>query len=161
MSNILRTIFFEPRLAFGIFVIFIVVYLIILDVDGAFDKEFLHFGPSDTEFLNMKLDTWSKVIAVYCIAFFSELLTNYYHAVQGDFIHQYIFNPAYTKTIKISKQWATMILVIEPFLFWILQTLNFFINLTMQLQFIIPKFIGYMIVEIPFVLYKINQKKYV
>ena len=36
MIDTVKKIFFEPRVAFSIFVIFIVVYLIVLDEEGAF-----------------------------------------------------------------------------------------------------------------------------
>ena len=79
--------FFNAKTAFIIFVIFIIIYLIVLDEEGAFQKKFLRFGPSEeTEFLSMKLDTWNKVIIVYLIGFFSSLLTTYYNTVSYDFI---------------------------------------------------------------------------
>ena len=160
ITSVIKKLFFEPRVAFTIFVIFILVYLIILEEEGAFTKKFLNFGPSDTTYLTMKLDTWSKVIIVYCIGFFSSLLTSYYENVSYDFIHSYIWNPAYDKKIEVSKTWATIIVAIEPILNWILQTLNFFINLTFELQYILPKFIGTLIVTIPYGLYKVEQNKF-
>ena len=153
---------FNPKIAFTVFLIFIVVYLVLLDEEGAFRKKFLNFGPSkDTKFLNMTIDTWPKVIIVYCIGFFSTLLTAYYNTVSYDFIHSYIWNPAYTKTMPISKKWTQLIVAFEPVLFWILNTLNFFVNLTMELQYIIPKFLGDVVIQIPYGLFKAGQKKYV
>jgi len=53
-----KQILFNPVIAFSIFVGFIVLYLVFLDVEGAFTQGFLEFGPSkDAKFLNMKLDT--------------------------------------------------------------------------------------------------------
>ena len=154
--------FFNPKTAFLIFLIFIIVYLILLDVEGAFQKKFLNFGPSeDTEFLNMKIDTWEKVILIYLIGFFSSLLTSYYETVSFDFIHSYIWNPAYKEKINISKSWTTAIVAIEPILYWILNILNFFITLTMELQYIIPKFLGDIVINIPYGIYKVNQKEYI
>jgi len=154
--------FFNAKTAFIIFVIFIIIYLIVLDEEGAFQKKFLRFGPSEeTEFLSMKLDTWNKVIIVYLIGFFSSLLTTYYNTVSYDFIHSFIWNPAYKEKIKISKWWTMLIVSVEPLLFWILQTLNFFVNLTMELQYILPKFLGNVLIDIPYGIYKVNQKKYV
>ena len=54
-----------------------------------------------------------------------------------------------------------LIVSVEPLLFWILQTLNFFVNLTMELQYILPKFLGNVLIDIPYGIYKVNQKKYV
>jgi len=161
LNTKIYTVLINPKTAFIIFTIFIITYLIILDEEGAFKKKFMNFGPSeDTTFLNMKLNTWSKVILVYLIGFFSSLLTTYYQTVSYDFIHSYIWNPAYTKKINISKKWTTAIVAIEPFLYMVLNTLNFFVNLTMELQYIIPKFIGNILVDIPYGLYKVNQKTY-
>jgi hypothetical protein len=95
------------------------------------------------------------------IGFFSSLLTTYYNTVSYDFIHSFIWNPAYKEKIKISKWWTMLIVSVEPLLFWILQTLNFFVNLTMELQYILPKFLGNVLIDIPYGIYKVNQKKYV
>jgi len=162
MLKKLQEIFFEPKMAFLIFTVFVFVYLVSLDEEGAFQKKFLNFGPSkDTKFFNMTLDSWDKVILVYVIGFCSSLLTSFYGTVSNDFIHQYIWNPAYTKTIQVSKLWTSLIVTIEPLLFWILGILNFFINLIMELQYIIPKFLGAIMIDIPYSLYKVNQKKYI
>lgn len=165
MNAILKKIFklfIEPRLAFVIFILFILIYLIVLDEEGAFSKKFLHFGPSnDTKFLTMTLDTWEKVFIVYAIGFFSTFLTTYYNNVSNDFIHSYLWNPAYTKTIKISKTWTQLIVTLEPILYWVLSTLNFFINLTFELQFLIPKLLGGALIDVPYGLYKSSQKKYI
>ncbi len=162
MIKKLRDIFFEPRIAFCIFILFIIGYLVILDEEGAFTKKFLNFGPSDkTKFINMKIDTWKKTIIVYIISFLASFLTRYYETVSFDFIHSYIWNPAYKDTIGISKKWTTIIVCLEPILYWILQTLNFFVTLILELQFLIPKFLGSVVIDIPYSLFKVNQKKYV
>ena len=154
--------FLNPKIAFIIFLTFIIIYLVLLDEEGAFQKKFLNFGPSkETKFLNMTLDTWPKVISVYLIGFFSTLLTSYYNTVSYDFIHSFIWNPAYNKPIKISKKWTQLIVSTEQVLYWILSTLNFFVTLTMELQYIIPKFLGDIIVNVPYGLYKVEQKKFI
>ena len=136
-------------------------YLILLDEESAFKGKFLRFGPSDdSRFLHMKLNTWNKVILVYIIGFLSTFLTSYYNTIAYDFIHGFIWNPAYTKKINMSKKWATIIVSLEPLLFWILSVLNFFIDFTMELQYIIPKFLGACLIDIPYSIYKVNQKKY-
>ena len=161
IGKVLSNIFFEPRLAFTIFVFFIFGYLVLLDKEGAFTKKFLNLGPDEeTKFITMKINTWPKVIIVYLIGFFSSLLTAYYGNVSYDFIHSYIWNPAYKDTIQVSKFWTSLIVTIEPLLYWILQILNFFVNLTFELQFIVPKFLGQVIVDIPYGIFKVNQKKY-
>ena len=154
--------FLNPKIAFIIFLTFIIIYLVLLDEEGAFQKKFLNFGPSkETKFLNMTLDTWPKVISVYLIGFFSTLLTQYYQTVSYDFIHSFIWNPAYNKPIKMSKKWTQLIVSTEQVLYWILSTLNFFVTLTMELQYIIPKFLGDIIINVPYQLYKVEQKKFI
>ena len=153
--------FFNIKLAFIIFIIFIIGYIILLDVEGAFTKRFLNFGPSkDTKFINMTLDTWPKVISVYILSFLASLLTQYYKSISYNFIHSFIWNPAYTKKIHMTKTWATFIVSLEPILYWILQIIEFFINLIIELQFLIPKFIGQALIDIPYGLYMVNQNKY-
>ena len=161
MLKFLKRTFFEPRIAFGIFVVFIIIYLILLDVEGAFSENFLKFGPDkNTKFLGMKMDTWTKVILVYVVSFFSSILTSYYGTVMWDFIHSKVWNPAYKEKIGISKLWTTIIVVIDPLLYWVLTIIDFFITLTMRLQFLIPQFIGTSLIDIPYALMKINENKF-
>ena len=42
----------------------------------------------------------------------------------------------------------------------VLDITQFFTNLTMQLQFIIPQFIGSMIIEIPFTIQRLHEKEF-
>ena len=82
MFNFLKKTFFEPRVAFAIFIVFIIIYLVFLDAEGAFTNNFLKFGPDDnTKFLHMKVNTWTKVILIYIVSFFGSILTRYYNTV--------------------------------------------------------------------------------
>jgi len=156
-----KQILFNPVIAFSIFVGFIVLYLVFLDVEGAFTQGFLEFGPSkEAKFLNMKLDTWEKVILVYIIGFVSSLLTSYYNTTMFDFIHSKIWNPAYKEKIEMSKTLAYLIVSLEPLLFWILNILQLFINFTMKLQFILPQFLGAVIVDVPYAMMKVGENKF-
>ena len=158
----LRDLLFEPRIALIIFVFFMIGYLIILDYEGTFQEKFLHFGPSeDTKFLNMTIDTWEKVIVMYILAFATALLTNYYSTVMYDFIHSKIYNPAFTKKIDIPKKWVQAIVTLEPVMYWILGIIQFFISLTMQLQFLVPQLIGTAIIEISYGLFKVSENKFI
>ena len=53
----------------------------------------------------------------------------------------------YKEKIGISKLWATIIVIIEPLLYWFLTIVQFFITLTVRLQFLIPQFIGTLIID--------------
>jgi len=52
------------------------------------------------------------------------------------------------------------VVILEPLMYWTLGILDFFITFTMELQYIIPKFIGTSLIDIPYSIFKINQKKY-
>jgi hypothetical protein len=156
--------FFEPRIALFIFVSFLLATLIFLDVEGAFVGNFLKFGPGKTEedtatFLHMKLDTWTKVIIVYFIAFFVSIMRSYYQTVMFDFIHSYAWNPA-IKKINYSKKWTYLIGTVEPLLYFLLSIIEFYILFTRQLQFILIQFLGSAIIDIPYTLYRLSTKKF-
>jgi hypothetical protein len=166
-ESLFKTIFkfvFNPAAALIIFTFFMIGYMVFLDEEGAFTGNFLHFGPStdpktQTKFLNMKLDTWKKVILMYVVGFCSSILTAYYYAVMDNFIHMYAWNPA-VKVIPASKFWSYLTVIISPFLDQALTIVQFFVTLTMQLQFLIPQFIGQFIVYTPYDIYRLTKKKF-
>ena len=156
--------FFEPRNALFLFAIFLIIALVFLDAEGAFQKKFLAFGPcknpaDQTTFLQMKLDTWPKVCIVYAIAFLSSIMDNYYGTVSFDFIHSYAWN-ILVKTIDYSKFWTYAVVIIEPLLLVILNTIKIFILITQQLQFILIQFLGASIINIPYAMYRLGTKKF-
>ena len=112
-------------------------YILFLAEKNAFSDGFLKFGPDEkVSFLGMKINTWTRVIMLYTLGFLTSILTSYYQTVMYDFIHSKLWNPAYLKKIQISKQWATIIVSFEPILYWILSIIQFFITLTVKLQFL-------------------------
>ncbi len=158
--SFLKRTFFEPRMAFYLFVFFIVGYLFFLEEENAF-QNFFAFGPDpDLRFLGMSLNTWNKVILVYAAGFISSLLQGYYQNVMYDFIHSKLWNPAYKERIPITKWWAKTIVIAEPLLDWMLSIIQFFITLTMRFQFILPQLLGQLLVDVPYALMKIDEKKF-
>jgi len=156
--------FMSPKVVLIIFTVFLVGYIIFIDLEGGFTKQFLHFGPgttpeTTTKFLGVKLDSWTKVIVLYVVGFFSALLTTYYQSVMSNNIHQYIWNRA-IKDVPYSKIWTYLIVFLEPFFYQILSIIQFFTNLTLQLQFIIPQFVGSFIAEVPFTLRLLGTKNF-
>ena len=150
---------FKPKVSFYIFLISLVVYLILLDDEGAFKNNFLKFGPDpNTKFLGMAMNTWEKVVLVYFISFFSSLLQTYSSTAMFNFIYLKIWNPSYKKKINLSKTWAQIITSAEPLLSWVLGVLQFFVSMTMQLQYLIPQFLGQALTSIPYGLLKVDQK---
>jgi hypothetical protein len=156
--------FMLPNVAFFVFIVFLIVYFIFLDEEGTFNEKFLQFGPgtnekNTTKFLGMKIDSWKKVVLLYFVSFFSSLLTAYYQNVVGQGMHAYIWNPA-VKEVPFSKFWTYVIITFEPFIYFFLNIIQFFTNLTMQLQFLIPQFIGSYIAQTPFDYRWLSKKKF-
>lgn len=153
---------FNMKTAFFVLLGGLILYIVFLDEEGAFTKEFMHFGPSDdAEFINMKLDTWQKVITVYAIGFFTSLLISYYNTVSDNFIHLYLWNPAYTDPIPLQKNWTIIVTITEQIIFSILMALQFFVTMTTRLQFIIPAILGRFVTRVPFTLMKIQENKFI
>lgn len=156
--------FMSPKIALIIFIFFIIGYIIFIDEEGGFTEQFLHFGPGTTDknttkFLGIKLDSWTKVAMLYIVGFFSALLTSYYQTVMGNNIHSYIWNRA-LKSVPFSKTWTYFIVILEPFFYQVLQVIQFFTNMTMQLQFIIPQFIGSYLADVPFTIQRLGEKRF-
>ena len=153
---------YDMKTAYFVLIVSLILYLILLDEEGAFTKKFMHFGPSDdAEFINMKINTWPKVITVYVIGFVTSLLIYYYNAVADNYIHQYLWNPAYKDVIPMTKGWVTLITIVDQLIFPILAVLQFFVNMTVRMQFIIPNILGRLVIGIPNVLYMISKKKFI
>jgi hypothetical protein len=156
--------FLSPKVALVIFTLFLVGYITFIAEEGGFTKSFLHFGPgtdkdNTTTFIGIRLDSWTKVGTLYAISFLSALLTSYYQTVMGDNLHSYIWNKA-IDTVPYSKTWTYIVVLIEPFFYQILGIIQFFTNMTMQLQFILPQFVGSLIAETPFVLRRLGEKRF-
>jgi len=153
------TLLFKPKISFLIFLFFLIGYLILLDEEGAFKNNFLKFGPDpNTKFLGMAMNTWEKVILVYFISFFSSLLQTYSSTAMFNFIYLKLWNPAYKKKINLTKTWAQLIASVEPLLTWVLAIIQFFCSMTMQLQYLIPQFLGQALTSIPYGLLKVDEK---
>jgi hypothetical protein len=157
---LLKRTFFEPRMAFCLFIFFMVGYMFFLDEENAF-QNFFAFGPDPSvRFLGMSINTWNKVILVYAVGFISSLLQGYYQTVMYDFIHSKLWNPAYKERIPMSKRWAKTIVTVEPLLDWMLDIVQFFVTMTMRFQFILPQLLGQIVVDTPYALMKIEEKKF-
>jgi len=155
----LVSFFMEPKVVLVLFTLFLVGYIIFIDEEGGFSGNFLKFGPSDANFLGVKLDSWSKVLPLYAVGFFSSLMTSYYYWIMRNDIHSYVYNRA-VKTVPYSRFWIYVINMMEPFFEQILMVIQFFTTLTMQLQFILPQFLGSLIADLPFTLQRLGEKKY-
>jgi hypothetical protein len=151
----------RPQFALLSFIVALLVYIIVLDKEGAFQKKFLHFGPSsDTKFFNIQLKTWPQVISVYIIAFFSALSLSYYQNIASFYLNNVLLNPAYKKTINHSKFWSKILGIADPIINAVMAAINFFVTLTMEFQFIFFQLLGTISISIPSNLFTISKKKF-
>jgi hypothetical protein len=140
----------KPQIALLVFVVALFIYLIFLDKEGVFQQKFLQFGPDpDAKFLNMKLNTWNKVISVYVIAFFSAASLSYYQNFASAFVNQVLINPAYKGKIHQSEFWSKILVAVDPLITAVMGILNILVAMTLQLQFIIWQLIGNLVITIP------------
>lgn len=154
----------SPQVALITFIVFLISYIIFLDVEGGFTNKFLKFGPGNkpentASFIGIKLDSWPKVVMMYAVGFFTSLLSSYYHAVMSTSVSTYLYNAA-VEDVPYSKQLMYSVVMIEPILLQILWIIQFYLDLTMELQFIIPQFIGNYIASIPFIIKMLGTKQY-
>lgn len=154
----------SPKFVIVIFTLFLIGYLTFIDYEGGFSGNFLHFGPgtdstNTTKFIGITLNTWPKVILLYFIGFFAAAMTSYYSTVTGNNLHMYLWNPA-VKVVPFSKWWTYAIVFVEPFLYQINSVISFLSILTLQLQFIIPEFLGAFITSVPFTLQRLSKLKF-
>jgi hypothetical protein len=154
----------SPKTIIFISTVFLTGYIAFIQVEGGFSSQFLHFGPgtnadNTTSFIGIVLDTWSKTILMYFVSFLSSLMNTYYLYAMTNNLHSYIWNRAITN-VPFSKKWTYIVILSEPLLIQILQITSFFTTLTLQLQFILPQFVGSAIVEIPFTIAMLRLKTF-
>ena len=154
----------SPKTIIFISTVFLTGYIAFIQVEGGFSSQFLHFGPgtnedNTTSFIGIVLDTWSKTILMYFVSFLSSLMNTYYLYAMTNNLHSYIWNRAITN-VPFSKKWTYIVILSEPLLIQILQITSFFTTLTLQLQFILPQFIGSAIIEIPFTIAMLRLKTF-
>jgi hypothetical protein len=154
----------NPKIILFLSMLFFISYISFICAEGGFSKQFLHFGPGTSDqntalFLGLTLDTWPRVIVMYFAGFFSSLMQNYYSSAMQNNLYSYVWNRA-IKEVPFSKRWTYVIIVLEPFFYQLLYIIGFFTSLTMQLQFIIPQFIGSFIIDVPFSLQRLADKKF-
>ena len=154
----------NPKIILGISSLFFTGYISFIYLAGGFSQQFLHFGPgtndeNTAQFLGITLDTWPKVGLMYLAGFLSSLMSNYYYYAMNTNLHSYIWNRA-IKKVPFSKRWTYVVILAEPVFMQLLTVISFFTTLTLQLQFILPQFIGGMIMEVPFSLQRLREKEF-
>jgi hypothetical protein len=154
----------SPKAILAISGVYLTGYMIFIGKEGGFSSQFLHFGPgtdstNTTTFIGIVLDSWEKVLLMYAVSFLSAVMNTYYLYAMTNNLHSYIWNRAVPK-VPFSRRWTYIVVLAEPFIMQVLSITQFFTNLTMQLQFIIPQFIGSTLIEIPFTIQRLREKEY-
>ena len=154
----------NPKTIFAISLVFFTTYIVFIYEAGGFSQQFLHFGPGTNSdntatFLGIVLDTWPKVIMMYVAGFLSSLMSTYYSMAMNNNLHSYIWNRA-IKKVPFSRRWTYIIVLAEPFFFQVLNIISFFTSLTLQLQFILPQFIGSFIADTPYSIQRMSEKAF-
>ena len=99
------------------------------------------------------------MLTLYAVGFFTSLMTSYYQWIMSNNIHSYVYNRAISE-VPYSRFWIYLINILEPFFYQILAVIQFFTTLTMQLQFILPQFVGSLFADMPFTLQRLGEKRY-
>ena len=160
---ILNKILTNPQTALGTFSIWVLIFIFILGMMGAFSDKFMHFGPSTdpetaTEFLGAHIDTWPKVIQLYLLGFFSSIMHTYYSTVYDAWMMNQVKDTK-TKHVTIKKSIAYLMITLDPIISNINSILELFLTLTLQLQFLIPQMLGNLIASIMVSKAYLNKKK--
>ena len=160
----LATAISAPIMVLFVSLMFMTCYMTFIALEGGFSSQFLHFGPgtdasNTTSFVGIILDTWPKVYLMYFVSFLSAVMNTYYTYSMSNNLHSYIWNKAITR-VPFSRRWTYVVIMSEPFLYLVLSITSFYTNLTMQLQFLIPQFIGCTLMEIPFTFQRLREKEF-
>ena len=142
----------SPEIALTAFSLWILIFIYILGMMGAFSKNFLHFGPSTDEetstvFLGTKIDSWEKVIKLYVLGFLTAIMGTYYHSVFKSWSLNQVRDLS-VKHININKTLANIMIILDPLVTNISSILGLFLTLTLQLQFLVPQMLGRFIASV-------------
>ena len=92
----------SPKTILGISGLYLTLYIVFIGKEGGFTSQFLHFGPgtddsNTTTFIGIRLDTWQRVVLMYCVSFLSSVMNTYYLYAMTNNLHSYIWNRAVPK----------------------------------------------------------------
>ena len=165
--NEFKRFFLNPKIGLTIIILFLIGYIIYSSESGGFGNNFLTFGPTKNAitgepiyFMGAELTTWKSVLITYIIIFFASLANFYYNEFLMENIFSYLINPA-VENIPMNKFWTYLITLTNPLLSMLFYIITFFATATMQLQYILPQILAYLIIRIPFILGRIKTKKFI
>jgi len=156
--------FYNPYLVVILFIVFLVIYFVYLDVEGSFTNGFLHFGPggdnvNTTQFMGITLNSWSKVVTLYFICFTTGFLSTHYDNVVTTSIINRLTDPNVTH-VPYSQVGTYTVVLIDPLIMHSLKIIEFLATLTLQFQFILPVIVGSYVGGLPTVLNTLSSKTY-
>ena len=108
------------------------------------------------------MDLWS--IRIIVEDKFSELFSEYFENFDGYLSSSLFQDKDLSVRYDISKSFNLTANKLGEFhlnRYWILEIMSVFINFTFELQYILPKFLGNLIIQIPYGIYKVNQKTFI
>ena len=154
----------SPSVAVVIFMIFLILYFVFLDLEGGFGYTFLHFGPgtdrdNTTSFMGIKLDSWRKVIILYVVSFFSALMTTYYHSTYTHIVSNKVLSST-VDAIPYGKIETYAIMLLDPIIIESLAIIEFFTTLTLQFQFILPALVGRYCAQLPYIISILSNRTF-
>lgn len=163
LKSFIRIISEEPKF-YIIMTIILAVLLILftvynLDQDDTSSTFISSFGPNNSKiFLNITIDTWTKVIIGYALSFMSGILTIYYTFIVPNMLYNKIMHKD-VKEIPNSKFIIFMLILMQPIIYIILYSEGFSYSI-FQAQFIIFYILGSISLLIPYSYYAFADKKF-
>ena len=150
----------DPRISLLVYTAWILILLISLHLLGITnDTQFFNFGPSENDtFLGNSINTWTKVIILYLISFFTSAFNTYYGSVYGTWFFNQVKDTE-RNYLDVSKKQAKLMTIIAPIVTGINDIVGIFILLTQELQYILPQILGEVIVSVITSHKYINKKK--
>jgi hypothetical protein len=163
--GIILSWFRKPQIRLIIILLFLLGYIFLNCFLNGFSENFLSFGPTKQEngeyitFMGLELNNWKDVIIVYVLIFVSTIMQYYYTNFIYTNISSYVFNPLVNK-IPYNKFWTYILLLVNPLIRIILFVVQFLATATFQLQYLIPQFLGGLLINLPYVLPWLSGKKF-
>lgn len=137
---------FDPTNVLMFQVIWTIIVLLLIAKLGGFGNNFIRFGPAEKEedqvnFMGIKIDSWNKVLCIMAFSFLNTLFLSWFNNILGDWERNTLWNAA-IKDIPMTKEKVYTMERLSTLVSWINSIITFFLSLTGQLQFILPKFFG-------------------
>ena len=138
-----RAVLSDPATSFCLFSLWLAIFAVVnvLMSDDAFVDRFLTFGPSTERTpVGYVTDTWNKVIAMMMLGFATALMSNYYGRTGSAWLWTQTFTEV--NPVRYSRSWVYTMGYSNRMLWYASPSLQMFVTLSIQLQFILPQLLG-------------------